>query len=99
MAKREFGLDEDFYKAALVTVGSLSRLFSDSDLPFFHYRFIENLFVRATGGKNISRQDAVFDALVGENNSIAVGVKTFTVRKKASYRNSQLSPEKACLAK
>ena len=75
----------DFYKAALVTVGSLSRLFSESDLPFFHYRFIENLFVRATGGKNISRQDAVFDALVGENNSIAVGVKTFTVRKKSTY--------------
>lgn len=85
MAKREFSLDEDFYKAALVTVGSLSRLFSESDLPFFHYRFIENLFVRATGGKNISRQDAVFDALVGENNSIAVGVKTFTVRKKSIY--------------
>ncbi len=85
MAKREFSLDADFYKAALVTVGSLSRLFSDSDLPFFHYRFIENLFVRATGGKNISRQDAVFDALVGENNSIAVGVKTFTVRKKSTY--------------
>lgn len=85
MAKREFSLDQDFYKAALVTVGSLSRLFSDSDLPFFHYRFIENLFVRATGGKNISRQDAVFDALVGENNCIGVGVKTFTVRKKSSY--------------
>ena len=85
MAKREFSLDVDFYKAALVTVGSLSRLFSESDLPFFHYRFIENLFVRATGGKNISRQDAVFDALVGENNSIAVGVKTFTVRKKSTY--------------
>ena len=85
MAKREFSLDEDFYKAALVTVGSLSRLFSESDLPFFHYRFIENLFVRATGGKNISRQDAVFDALVGENNGIAVGVKTFTVRKKSTY--------------
>jgi hypothetical protein len=85
VAEREFSLDEDFYKAALVTVGSLSRLFSESDLPFFHYRFIENLFVRATGGKNISRQDAVFDALVGENNSIAVGVKTFTVRKKSTY--------------
>jgi hypothetical protein len=85
VAKREFSLDVDFYKAALVTVGSLSRLFSESDLPFFHYRFIENLFVRATGGKNISRQDAVFDALVGENNSIAVGVKTFTVRKKSTY--------------
>jgi hypothetical protein len=85
VTKREFALDEDFYRDALIAVGGLSRLFSDSDLPFFHYRFIENLFVRATKGKNISRQDAVFDALVGENSGIAVGVKTFTIRKKSSY--------------
>jgi len=83
--KRNFPLDEVFYRDALTAVGGLSRLFSDSDLPFFHYRFIENLFVRATKGKNISRQDAVFDALVGENNGIAVGVKTFTIRKKTTY--------------
>ena len=85
MAKREFTFDEEFYKEALIAVGGLSRLFSESDLPFFHYRFVENLFVRATKGKNVSRQDAVFDALVGENNGIAVGVKTFTIRKKSSY--------------
>jgi hypothetical protein len=85
VAKREFTFDEDFYRDALVAVGGLSRLFSESDLPFFHYRFVENLFVRATKGKNISRQDAVFDALVGENNGIAVGVKTFTIKKKSSY--------------
>ena len=85
MAKREFSLDEDFYMEALVAVGGLSRLFSESDLPFFHYRFVENLFVRATKGKNVSRQDAVFDALVGENNGIAVGVKTFTIKKNSSY--------------
>ncbi len=85
MAKREFSFDEDFYKDALIAVGGLSRLFSESDLPFFHYRFVENLFVRATKGKNISRQDAVFDALVGESNGIAVGVKTFTIKKKSSY--------------
>lgn len=85
MARRNFPFDQDFYRDALTAVGRLSRLFSDSDLPFFHYRFVENLFVRATNGKNISRQDAVFDALVGENYGIAVGVKTFTVRKKAAY--------------
>lgn len=85
MPKRSFQLDQEFYRDALTAVGGLSRLFSDSDLPFFHYRFIENLFVRATKGKNISRQDAVFDALVGENYGIAVGVKTFTIRKKTSY--------------
>ena len=85
VAKREFTFDEKFYRDALIAVGGLSRLFSESDLPFFHYRFIENLFVRATKGKNISRQDAVFDALVGENNGIAVGVKTFTIKKKSSY--------------
>jgi hypothetical protein len=85
MARRNFPFDQDFYRDALTAVGRLSRLFSDSDLPFFHYRFVENLFVKATNGKNISRQDAVFDALVGENYGIAVGVKTFTVRKNATY--------------
>lgn len=85
MAKREFTFDQDFYSDALVAVGGLSRLFSESDIPFFQYRFVENLFIRATKGKNISRQDAVFDALVGENNGVAVGVKTFTLQKKATY--------------
>ncbi len=85
VAKREFTFDDEFYREALIAVGGLSRLFSESNLPFFHYRFVENLFVRVTKGKNVSRQDAVFDALVGENNGIAVGVKTFTIRKKSSY--------------
>jgi hypothetical protein len=85
VAKREFTFDQDFYSNALVAVGGLSRLFSESDIPFFQYRFVENLFIRATQGKNISRQDAVFDALVGENKGVAVGVKTFTLQKKATY--------------
>ena len=85
MGKREFSFDQGFYTDALVAVGGLSRLFSESDIPFFQYRFVENLFIRATRGKNISRQDAVFDALVGENNGVAVGVKTFTLPRKANY--------------
>lgn len=85
MSKREFTFDEDFYREALIAVGGLSRLFSESESPFYHYRFVENLFVRATNGKNVSRQDAVFDALVGENQGIAVGVKTFTIKKKSTY--------------
>ena len=85
MAERAFTFDQSFYSDALVAVGGLSRLFSESDIPFFQYRFAENLFIRATNGKNISRQDAVFDALVGENYGVAVGVKTFTLPKKATY--------------
>ncbi len=85
VGKREFSFDQGFYSDALIAVGGLSRLFSESDIPFFQYRFVENLFIRATKGKNISRQDAVFDALVGENNGVAVGVKTFTLPRKATY--------------
>ena len=53
MAEREFNFDQDFYSDALVAVGGLSRLFSERDIPFYQYRFVENLFIRATKGKNI----------------------------------------------
>ena len=85
MGSRSFDFNAGFYNSAVKAVGALSRLFSESELPFFHYRFVENLFVRATNGKNISRQDAVFDALVGEDFQIGVGVKTFTVAGKSGY--------------
>jgi hypothetical protein len=85
VGSRSFDFNEGFYNSAVKAVGALSRLFSESELPFFHYRFVENLFVRATNGKNISRQDAVFDALVGEDFQIGVGVKTFTIAGKSGY--------------
>ena len=59
------------------TIAKLSRLFSDSDEPYIDYRFVENVFALTSGGKNISRSDKVFDALVGQNLEIGVGVKTF----------------------
>lgn len=79
MGSRSFDFNEGFYNSAVKAVGALSRLFSESKFPFFHYRFVENLFVQAAKGKNISRQDAVFDALVGDDFKTGVGVKTFTV--------------------
>lgn len=86
MTVRGFNLNEDFYSGALQAVGSLSKLYSENSVPFFQYRFIENLFVKATNGENISRKDTVFDAIVGENSKIAVGVKTFTLPKQAKYK-------------
>jgi hypothetical protein len=86
MTSRNFNLNEDFYSGALQAVGSLSKLYSENSVPFFQYRFIENLFVKATGGENISRKDTVFDAIVGENSKIAVGVKTFTLPKQGKYK-------------
>jgi hypothetical protein len=86
MTSRNFNLNEDFYAGALQAVGSLSRLYSENSVPFFQYRFIENLFVKATNGENISRKDTVFDAIVGENSKIAVGVKTFTLPKLSKYK-------------
>jgi hypothetical protein len=44
------------------------------------------LFVKAANGENISRKDAVFDAIVGENRKIAVGVKTFTLSQQSKYK-------------
>ena len=90
MNKRNFTLNEDFYTGALQAVGSLSRLFSDSPTPFFQYRFIENLFVKATGGQNISRKDAVFDAIVGSTSKIAVGVKTFVLADSKNYKYEKI---------
>ena len=90
MGKRNFTFNEDFYTGALQAVGSLSRLFSDSETPFFQYRFIENLFVKATEGQNISRKDAVFDAIVGGTNKIAVGVKTFILAESKNYKYEKI---------
>lgn len=86
MSSRNFSLNEDFYAGALQAVGSLSRLYSENSVPFFQYRFIENLFVRASNGENISRKDTIFDAIVGIKNDVAVGVKTFTLPQLSKYK-------------
>lgn len=64
------------YCRMLSLFGSLSRLFSESDIPFIHYRITENLFCRYLNAANLSRTDTAYDARLG---TIGVGIKTFTL--------------------
>lgn len=63
------------YLELLGIMGSLSRLFSDSEIPFIHYRFAENIFCKCFGAENLSRSDTAFDAKIG---NLGIGLKTFT---------------------
>lgn len=62
------------YKEMLKAVGSLSRLSSESDVPYLGYRSVENMFCIAFDADNLSRSDCSVDA---SKDDIGVGIKTF----------------------
>lgn len=62
------------YLSMLALMAKLSNLYSDSAIPFIHYRITENLFCRYLGAKNLSRTDTAYDAKWGD---WGVGIKTF----------------------
>jgi hypothetical protein len=73
----------EYYTRMLATVGSLSRLFSDSDAPYLAYRAVENLFCRSFNANNLSRSDTSVDAT--KNNS-GIGIKTFLHKNGQSFQ-------------
>lgn len=64
------------YFSMLALMASLSNLFSESEIPFIHYRITENLFCKYLGAINLSRTDTAYDAKIGD---IGIGIKTFTL--------------------
>lgn len=62
------------YLRLLSATSQLSRLFSDSEIPYLYYRAAENIFCRCFNADNLSRSDTAFDA---DFNKIGVGLKTF----------------------
>ena len=76
---QQFDFDSHLYQELLQSVATMTLLFSDGPEAYINYRFVEKLFVLATKGKDISRSDKVFDAIVGNPQNIGVGVKTFTI--------------------
>ena len=50
------------YEKFLRTVGCLSNLFSDSDVPYLYYRVAEKMFCRAFEAEDLSRSDVSADA-------------------------------------
>lgn len=64
------------YKQMLRVVGSLSRMFSESDIPFLYYRAHENIFCKYFQLVNNSRHDNSADAYSLELR-LGVGLKTW----------------------
>lgn len=65
----------DSYFKMLSLMGRLSRLFSESETPYIHYRVTENLFCKYYNADNLSRTDTAYDAKL---NNLGIGIKTFT---------------------
>lgn len=64
----------ELYFHYIKSVSSLSKLSSESNIPFLHYRLAENLFCKAFNAENLSRTDTAYDAKI---DNIGVGIKTF----------------------
>lgn len=69
------------YVKLLSATAKLSRLFSESQIPYIYYRAAENIFCRSFNADNLSRGDSAFDANL---NSTGIGLKTFICDKQFS---------------
>jgi len=67
--------EKENYEKALIMMGALSRLFSDSDAPYLVYRSTENIFCKYLTAENLSRADVTADA---KKNNYGIGIKTWT---------------------
>lgn len=71
------------YASLVSSMGSLSRLFSESETPYIEYRFVERVFTVTARATDLARLNISFDAAIGE---IGVGVKTFVAGSGKSKR-------------
>lgn len=65
------------YKDMLRIIGSLTRLFSESDTPYLPYRAHENIFCKYFKAENLARLDCSADAKKSE---MGIGLKTWVGR-------------------
>lgn len=78
----------DTYFAYLKAICSLSKLFSESNIPYLHYRMAENIFCKAFKAENLSRDDLAYDARIGE---VGIGLKTFIDKGTNSEKITELN--------
>ena len=64
------------YKGMLKIIGSLSRIFSESDVPYLYYRAHENIFSKYFDLVNNSRSDDSADAY-SIDEKVGIGLKTW----------------------
>jgi len=87
-------LNNSLYISYLKAVCSLSKMYSESSIPYLNYRVAENIYCKIFGAENLSRSDIAYDAKIG---NIGIGVKTFIDKKnnnekiaEFNYLSSQL---------
>lgn len=71
------------YFKILELMAGLSKLFSDSSIPFLHYRITENIFCKYYKAENLSRSDTAYDAKI---KNFGIGIKTFQLNNNNSSR-------------
>lgn len=81
--KRQEKINIDYYAKMLKTIGSLSRLFSESNEPYIQYRIAENLFCKSFKADNLSRTDCSADA---SKDKMGIGIKTFLEKNGATMQ-------------
>ncbi len=69
------------YFDMLKLMAQLSRLFSESDIPYLDYRLAENLFCRYYQALNDARSCTAYDARFV---NLGIGIKTFILKKNQS---------------
>lgn len=74
------------YYSMLGLIGSLSNLFSDSEVPYLYYRIAERLYCNVFKASNYTRSDIAIDASL---KGIGVGLKTFICN--TSYTSQKIS--------
>jgi hypothetical protein len=73
--------DFDKYVRLLKPVASLSHLFTDNSTPYVDSKFVERLYLIASGARDTAGDNSSFDAIAPD--LIGVGVKTFCITKTA----------------
>lgn len=65
------------YENLLVSMASMSRLFSESNKSFLHHKYVERLYCKIHNAKDVANLNMSFDAILGD--MAGVGIKTFGV--------------------
>ncbi len=73
------------YCKNLKLVSSISRLFSDNDVPMIYYRATEFIYCKSFNATDLSRSDVSVDAKI---NNIGIGIKTFLEGNKKNFSKS-----------
>lgn len=69
--------DFEKYVRLLKPVASLSHLFTDNSIPYVDSKFVERLYLMASGARDTAGDNSSFDAIAP--GLVGVGVKTFCV--------------------